>query len=78
MIISVYQNIQKLPYTFTNTIADNIMHIYFLYKNKSINKDIYIYIYIGFGTGIGSGGFVRVGFEWEISGMGFEEFVGVG
>ena len=35
-------------------------------------------ISLGFGTGIGSGGFVRVGFEWEISGMGFEEFVGVG
>ena len=46
MLISVYQNILKLPYTFTNTIADNIIHIYFLYTNKSINKDKYIYIYI--------------------------------
>ena len=78
MLISVYQNIQKLPYTFTNTIGDNIMHIYFLYTNKSINKDKYIYIYIGSGTGMGSGVFVGVGFKWEISGTGFEEFVGVG
>ena len=54
------------------------MHIYFLYTNKSINKDKYIYIYIGSGTGMGSGGFVGVGFKWEISGTGFEEFVGVG
>ena len=45
MLISVYQNILKLPYTFTNTIADNIIHIYFFYTSKSINKDIYIYIY---------------------------------
>nr|POE69248.1 hypothetical protein CFP56_41127 [Quercus suber] len=27
---------------------------------------------------MGSGGFVGVGIEWETSGMGFEEFVGVG
>ena len=27
---------------------------------------------------MGSGGFVRVGFEWEISRMGFKEFVVVG
>ena len=54
------------------------MHIYFLYTNKSINKDKYIYIYIGSGTGMGSGVFVGVGFKWEISGTGFEEFVGVG
>ena len=71
-----WQNILKLPSTFTNTIAYNIMHIYFLYTNKSINKDIYIYIKSG--TRIGSGGFVGVGFEWEISRMGFKEFVGVG
>ena len=32
MLILVYQNTQKLPYTFTNTIADNIMHIFFIYK----------------------------------------------
>ena len=63
MLISVYQNILKLPYTFTNTIADNIIHIYFFYTSKSINKDIYIYIYIGSGTRMESGGYVGVGFQ---------------